>query len=126
MLVVIQLIPNQSKQEVNSTVILPPLVFPALNFASSKIRRHDTQHNSIQYNDTQHKGFLRHSAQLTFSINDTQHNNSLYWLPTADCQIAGCRISLIVMLIAIMLSVVMLSVVAPCLLHVCYNTVREY
>ncbi len=45
---------------------------------------------------------------MTFSINDTQHNNSLHY---AECHCPECRILFIVMLSFIMLNVVMLSVV---------------
>ncbi len=66
-----------SHQEVNGTVILPPLVFPGLTF-------HDTQHNDTQYDDIQQ--------------NDTQLNNKatlIIKVRNTDCrkldQYAVCR-----------------------------------
>ncbi len=65
--------------------------------------RHDTQHNDIQPNDTQHKGL-----KSDIEYNDTQHNETL---PLCRCHCAECRDLFIGLLSVIMLSVVMLNLV---------------
>ncbi len=66
---------------------------------------HDTQHNNIQPNDTQHKGFKC----------DTQHNNALPLCWVSICQESHFMYQMLngIILNVIMLNVIMLSVVAP-------------
>jgi hypothetical protein len=52
---------------------------------------------------------LRHSAQMPFNINDSQHNNILHQVPLG-CVVSECRDLFIVMLNVVMLSVIMLNV----------------
>jgi hypothetical protein len=47
------------------------------------------------------------------NINNTQHYNTLYRVPSCKVSLAECRVSLIIMLNVILLSVVMPSVVTP-------------
>jgi hypothetical protein len=63
-------------------------------------RRHDTQHNDIQYNCTHH---TRYAALFTLSITMLHHY--------AACHYSGCRVLFIVMLSVVMTSVVMPSVI---------------
>ncbi len=60
--------------------------------------RHDTQHNGIQHNDTQHKGL---DLCVTMSITDTQHSNALH---NAECLYGEGNVLFFVMLNVIMLS----------------------
>ncbi len=57
------------------------------------------------------KAYLWHSAQMTFGINDTQHN-TLYATMQSAIMLSVIMLS-VIMLSVIMLSIVTLNVVAP-------------
>jgi hypothetical protein len=88
------------------------------------LRRHDTQYDDIQHNDTQHRELIcdTHDTQ-----NHTEHNNTL---PYAECSVlfivlrnvtilSVFKLNIIMLCVVklnvIMMSVVMLNVVAPLL-----------
>jgi len=74
------------------------------------LRRHNTQHNKIQHNDTLHEGLICDTQPL--SLNGTQHYNTAIMLSVAFFydMLSGVMLN-IVKLSSIMPNVVILSVV---------------
>jgi hypothetical protein len=66
---------------------------------------HDTQHDGIQHNDTQHKGL---DLCVSMSITYTQHYNALH---NVECLYAECKVLFSVMLDVFMMSLVMLNAI---------------
>ncbi len=98
--------PADSIQRVSAKLFLPVVIivkfqldsvwrklFLVLLLCFSVLWRPDIQHNNTQHDDSQHKErtYLEHSALITFSINDTQHDSTLYQVPLY--WVALCRMA---------------------------------
>ncbi len=82
------------------------------------VGRHDTQHNEIYYNDTQHIGIICDILNLhVCSTFGAMTLSITTFIITTLYHYAECNILFIVMLNVIMLSVIMLSFVAPNVEH---------